>query len=423
MKVSAMLFFATKYWKDGAGITEAVAQAKEKFAGYEVTKVVDGMPDKDPDIASCDVCVAVPFSGSVQPDIIRLTGTCRHIILFAGYVSGNFSSEIRERMIYNNAGPTLMDVHAVLRQDSEKAVMIARTFAELTHRLELFRACIAVQNGRITVIGKPEDWVISVERDYTVYRKNLGVRIDIATQEELIELYRETPQTDAEEIYHYFADDAGQICEPDPGTMQHCARLAAALLRLIKRHHSDGIAIACFDLIGRLGVNPCLGLSYINGETPYVAACEGDIDSAVTMLLMKHLTREKLWMANPWLEADRSINFAHCTAPLLLHGQKQKFILRSHHETGIGASPRVYYDKDIPMSIIRYSGRTNALTINRGRSVDGEYEPSCRTQLRVVPEDYDHFIDTNLGCHQVMTFEDITGDVAKLCELLHIKIL
>lgn len=30
-----------------------------------------------------------------------------------------------------------------------------------------------------------------------------------------------------------------------------------------------------------------------------VASCEGDMDSAVTMLLMKGLTDTRLWMANP----------------------------------------------------------------------------------------------------------------------------
>ena len=106
------------------------------------------------------------------------------------------------------------------------------------------------------------------------------------------------------------------------------------MLGMIEKYKCDGMAIACFDLIASTGINPCLGVSYINGETPYFAACEGDVDSAVTMLFIQALTDDSPWMANPNLEQDETINFVHCTAPVKGH----KYILRNHHKTGIGAS-------------------------------------------------------------------------------------
>jgi len=198
--------------------------------------------------------------------------------------------------------------------------------------------------------------------------------------------------------------------------------MAVALLDLLRDHACDGMAIACFDLIRKAGINPCLGVSYINGETPYFAACEGDLDSAVTMLMMRKLTEEKPWMANPCLQADDTVNFAHCTAPLRVHGEKRPFILHNHHETGVGASPQVLYGTGEPLTLLRYSAVNHAMSIRRGVSVPGRYEPNCRTQMCVRPENYEKWMAAVQGCHQVISFGDITAEAAALCEQLGVRV-
>ncbi len=75
------------------------------------------------------------------------------------------------------------------------------------------------------------------------------------------------------------------------------------------------------------------------------------------------------------------------------------------------------------MSLFRYSGEMNAMTINIGESVEGRYEPNCRTQMRIALMDFEHYMATAIGCHQVMTFEDITGSMEELCKLLNVKVL
>ena len=95
----------------------------------------------------------------------------------------------------------------------------------------------------------------------------------------------------------------------------------------------------------------------------------------------------------------------------------------NHHETGVGISPRVLYENGLRMSLFRYCGDLNTMTIHKGKSVEGRYEPNCRTQMCIAPDDYEHYMATVLGCHQVMTFEDITEEMKGLCRLLNIEIL
>lgn len=71
--------------------------------------------------------------------------------------------------------------------------------------------------------------------------------------------------------------------------------------------------------------------------------------------------------------------------------------------------------------MFRYSGVQNVMTFNKGISVEGRYEPNCRTQMRIQLDDFAHYIDTAVGCHQVLTFEDILDDMKELCILLNVK--
>lgn len=421
MKALTALFFSTNYWKDRAEMETAIAAIEEKFDGDKVA-VIDGVSEREIHAQDYDFLIVVPCSGAVQPDILKLGEEFQKIVLFAGYVPGNYELELTDKMLCKNAAPTLMDTYSVLKRDPEKIVSVQKNFADLARCRKVLAAYDRVRAGKILVIRGPEPWVISVSRDYEVYEKNLGIRMEVTSQDELIELYEETTFEEAKEIYAFYREDAREIVEPTEEDLMRCARLAKAMLKLIASHQADGIAIACFNLIGRIQVNPCLGVSYINGETSHFAACEGDVDSAVTMLLMQGLTEEKPWMANPCLQQDETINFAHCTAPLHVHGKKQEFLLRNHHETGVGASPRVFYDLGMRMSMFRYSGVEHALTINMGTSVEGRYEPNCRTQMRIRPDDYNHYMDTVLGCHQVMTFEDIECEMRELCRLLQIEV-
>lgn len=422
MKMLVAIFFSSKYWNKEAERQQVTADISRRFEEDRVIAIVDGRLPEMENYGEYDALLAIPASGSVQPDIISFSEAFTKVILFAAYVPGNFELELTDKMLCKNAAPTLMDTYGVLKRREDKVITLQKKWQELSQYRKVLDAYNSVQQGKITVIQGPEPWVISVSKDYELYEKQLGIQVDVATQDELINLYEDTTFEEALEIYWYFRGDAKEIVEPTEEDLVNCSRMAKAMLKLIENHECSGIAIACFNLICRTGVNPCLGVSYINSVTDYFAACEGDIDSAITMLLMRKLTKEKPWMANPCLQEDDTVNFAHCTAPLQVAGKKQSFLLRNHHETGVGASPRVFYDTGLKISLLRYSGVLNEMTIHSGESINGRYEPNCRTQMRIAIENYDHYLSTVLGCHQVITFEDITGDMRELCRLLQVKV-
>ena len=421
MKITVCCFAAQRYWTEQTLLDSAFREIKEHLSGIseDIRLIQDGnrIPEK-----SNGILVAVPLSGAVQPDIIDTAKNFSAVCLYAAYVKGNLSDSAREQLLKNNAAPTVMDCWAVLKRTHERC-LFAENLSVLSKNVTVLNAACEIQQEKLLLIGETEPWVISAERDLTVYQNKLGIHIEKICSDELESEYRKTTDLDAENFFRYYKDSAVGCVEPDDNDIRNAARLAAALISTVRNHHANGVAIACFSLIRKLQINPCMGVGFINDCTDLIAACEGDTDSAVTMLLMRHIAKDKLWMANPGIEPDGSVRFSHCTAPLTIGGKLRPTVLRNHHESGLGVSPEVSLPENIEVTLCRISDGASYMTVQKGNAMYGEHEPVCRTQLTVMPEDPKHYIDTALGCHQVIAFEDISEEMKSLGSLLGLTVL
>ncbi len=413
-------FASSRYWKDRGELETVFRELVDALGlpGREARLVVDGAGLGELD-GKPDALVAVPMSGAVQKDILRAAEGADSVVLYAGYVKGNAPSRGTERMLENNAAPTLMDCWAVLRKTHPRA-LLALDRDQLARRLKLLGARRKLAGARLLLIGDTEPWVVSVSRDPEAYRR-LGVEVVRVAQEEVAGLYRSATDEEARAVFERYSRSARACVEPTEGDLRNAARMTTALLKALERHRADGLAIACFNLLS-LGTTSCVGVSYINGCTDKVAACEGDLDSAVTMLMLRQLTGTGLWMANPGLHPDGTINFSHCTAPVTADGTAGcPFTLRSHHESGIGASLQVELPSPARLTACRVSGLWGSFTVQGATGMAGPPEPCCRTQLYVRFDDMDRYLRTALGCHQVFCFEDVREDFATLASWMGLK--
>ncbi len=420
MKPVAIFFASSRYWKDEQALQRAYEQlAGEMPQGVKCTLVKDTTDPAALPMGNC--LVAVPMSGAVQQAALAAAGRYEQAALYGIYIRGNAPEELCSEMLRCNAAPTLMDSWAVLRRRMPGA-RLALNARELADTLELWEAFYAVKGSTLLRVGETEPWVISNASSLAVYEQRFGLAIRCVEQAELAGLYRQAGQEQARPYYEWFCQNSTGCAEPTDGQLWDAARMAWALLALLERYGAQGMAIACFNLLSE-GTTSCLGVSYLNDCTPWVAACEGDMDSAVTMLLMKRLAKTKLWMANPGLQADGTVNFSHCTAPIRCTGGPQPCILRSHHESGIGVSLQVEMPLDIPVTACRISNEASQMTVHTGRSISGPYEPACRTQLHIRFDDMPHYLRTALGCHQVFAFEDIALKLRELAGLFGLEVL
>ena len=285
-----VFFAATRYWSDFQQLLKSFEEWKDQLRpiATECRLIVDGKDMESLIPEADDILIIVPMSGAVQKDILQAAEKFDAVVLYAGYVQGNASDQTTRLMTKYNAAPTLMDSWSVLRKRNKKA-MLALHQKELELKLRTIAAFQSLQKAKLLLIGDPEPWVVSVSRDLDDYRK-LGFEIVQIAQQEIAELYAHTTDEEGRQYFEKYKLGAQACVGPDEDDLKNAARMTATLMKTLTKYQADGVAIACFNLLSS-GTTSCLGVSYINDCTDKVAACEGDLDSAVTMLMLKRLTR------------------------------------------------------------------------------------------------------------------------------------
>lgn len=251
---------------------------------------------------------------------------------------------------------------------------------------------------RLGLVGEPSPWLVASIPDAGLLRARWGVElvpIDIAGT---IRSYRDSEPVAARSVAVRFAGAAAATPE-----LVAAAALHPVLVDAIAQADVDAIAVRCFDYLGELTTSGCVALAELN-DTGVVAGCEGDVASAVAMLLVRALLDQPSWMANPAAvdEEHERVLLAHCTvAPSLVDDVE----LHTHFESGLGIGLRGRF-RPGPVTLLRLGGPA----LDRYWIAEGEIERSgdaddlCRTQVQVRLEDgrAGSLLEAPLGNHLVL---------------------
>ena len=415
-------FANAKYWTEEKELKEAYERICSELSGLCLDSRLITSELEAEGLEGGDTLIAISMSGAVQPAMIIAASKFSSVIIYPSYIENNFSKDLCEKMLAYNAAPAVMDTYAVLKRDS-KPLKFCLNKDELYSTLRVINAYSAVKNSKLLLIGEVEPWVISPTRNLEKYEKMLGLRFEKIGLDVMKAYYEGVSDSELQAFMDKRCDLEKKRVEPSEEDVVRASRFAVAFEKLLRDKGADGAAIACFKLLSELKTTACLALSHINTYTELFAACEGDVDSLVTMLLIKKLSGGNVWMANPNVLADGSVNFVHCTAPTCVGGVECETILRNHHESNIGVSPEVAFPEGLKITATRFSIEESALFVQLGVGYKGLNQISCRTQYRVELEDFSAYIKNSLGCHMVFAFEDIKKELTMLAELLKIKVL
>ena len=223
------------------------------------------------------------------------------------------------------------------------------------------------QKLRLGVVGKPSDWLIASTVNYADVLELMNI-----------------------EIVDIPIEQVTSLGEVDPG-MKGAEAIYHRLKEIVEQYDLQGVTLRCFDLLKTVMNTGCIALSKLNDEG-IPAACEGDIPTLLTMMIVKRITGELCFQVNPArVQADGKMLFAHCTLPL---GMTEKHEYTTHFESGIG----VAIHGDLPTgdyTLLKMSGdmqRMIAVDVTLERC---QFEPHlCRTQVWVqaTPEVSNYFI-------------------------------
>ena len=207
------------------------------------------------------------------------------------------------------------------------------------------------------------------------------------------------PQKEAVKVAQDIVKRCVDTLEPSCGDMVEAAKAYLVLKQLCQEERLDAMTIRCFDIVKACGTTSCLALALLNDEG-IVAGCEGDMQTLMSMLLVKRVCGAEAFMANPSQLTDQTSMLAHCTIPLKMCDD---FTVRSHFESGIG----VAIQGMLPLTdytLFKWGGpQLDRYFVTEAQAVATPYSNHfCRTQITLDVDLRPYLLQHSIGNHHVI---------------------
>jgi L-fucose isomerase-like protein len=190
-------------------------------------------------------------------------------------------------------------------------------------------------------------------------------------------------------------------------------RTFGAFKTIAERYGLSGFTVRCFDLLQPLATTGCAGLALLNDEG-ITATCEGDIAALISMHIVRLLTNQPSFQANPSRisPADNTAVLAHCTIPLAM---TKDLRLDTHFESGTGIAIKGFLREE-NVTIFRLPADLKNFFVSDGKILKNLDEPDlCRTQILVkFEEDVSEILRKPCGNHHIVFYGHHADDIRRV---------
>ena len=321
------------------------------------------------------------------------------------------------------------------RQGHRVTLLASGNYDELERAVRLLRVVPMMKQTRI-LLFPPARGTAPAQSPEEI-KKRLGA--DVMAVEE--KLFDEVTSAVEDEAVRAEADwrtkNAKEIIEPNAEDISKAARISVALQHLLEQQQAQGLAVGtCMGWLSK-GF-PCLGFARLR-DRGIPAACEGDMDSLLTMLLFQYAIDRPGFQGNATFDTARNALWtAHCTAPLKMDGPQGKeapYLLRGHSEVGgSGCVPEVQYR--VGETITRSKlVNLDTILVSTGRIIEVPKKSvhGCRTQIVTEVRDaakmaanWSSVLETEDAMtllHRVVVYGDHMQSVHHLARLMGMKVV
>ena len=426
-----LLFVSPAYWSnavDRRNHARRIERALRAAAGEFGDSVAVCLLDSDEAVAEAAAeadgegraAVFVPLSGGVQPWMLRAAEQRKHCALLNAYLPGLFEEEIAHALLRRNAHPAATDFHARMQRQGRASAWL--------DSLEAFRDFVAgwqgsqrLRHAAVLLVGETEPWVINSCRDPARLTEKWGTRVVSLGHESLYRAMNDAAAAPVRSLAHDWVARASALVDVEPRDVESACRVTVAMERLLEEHGADALAMACFTMIGQVDTTSCLALSALNDSGRAIGACEGDLDAAVTLFLLRAMGADFVWIGNPIIHPGRFLQLVHCTAPRSTRDSALDYRLLRHHESGRGVAPEVALPVDRDVTLARIGDDLNRLFVCQGTSRQVERAPTCHTQALVEVGDTRSIVHHLLGTHLVMSYGRWRGALLQAARFLDLE--
>jgi hypothetical protein len=271
------------------------------------------------------------------------------------------------------------------KQGKKVILLPSSDWGEIDRAVGLLRVPAWLKQTRIIAWGAPQGTTAACTAD--AIKKGLGAEMISVSNERVQGMLKEIDPKDAEsEAEEYWISKARRIVEPSRSEIIESARLYLAVKQLMIQEKAQ--AIASSHCMG----NPrgCLTFSKLN-DLGFVGACEGDMDSALTMLLFAYAFRVPGFISDPVVDNSKNalVHF-HCTSATKMDGpsgQRLPFTIRTQTDSKGGVSLEVENRVGQPVTCAKLVN-LDTMLVTSGKIIETSTSPmACRTQFaQSVPD-------------------------------------
>lgn len=270
--------------------------------------------------------------------------------------------------------------------------------ARLINLKKIREARASFTKANLGVIGKPSDWLIASQVSKAAVKEKLGCEIIDIPIDALIQLSKRN---------YSFEDPLIEQLQRKPfaaNELQKALNIYGALNTLKDEYELSGLTVRCFDLLAPLQSTGCIGLALLN-SLGIPSACEGDVPSLISMMILQLLLGEPGFMVNPARinVKQNSMVVAHCTLPINMGGDYQ---LKTHYESGIGVAVDGHLSEGKAM-MFKVDASLDRYFLSDVQIVANLSENNlCRTQIEIkLEEDVHYFLNEPCENHHIITLK------------------
>ncbi len=315
----------------------------------------------------------------------------------------------------------------------KKVVLLPTSnWSELDQVVGLMRVAPRLRQTRIIVVNGPQGTQAACSAEQV--KKRLGAEMIPITIEQTVKAHQAVDLKAAEaEAEQYWISKAKKIVEPTRAEIINSARFYLALKNLMIQHGAQ--AITSSGCMGK-PAKGCLAFSKLN-DMGLVGACEGDMDSTLTMIMFAHAFGLPGFITDPVFDTARNalIHF-HCTSSTKMNGpaaRRQPFTIRTQSDSERGVSLDVEMRVGQAVTCAKFVN-LDTMLISTGKITEITHdELGCRTQfVTEVADARSMFLNWGAGVvkggtmtrlHRVVFYGDHLQNIKHLGALMGFKVV
>ena len=347
---------------------------------------------------------------------------------------------------YGGSGEFLLEYSKALKEEKPIVAASTRNVADeallkkyvgyLVAIARLKESKILLITSKTTTAQATLEFPLSVDMYSTIrdIQAIFGIQVELMPINEFKEKYYETVnEAKASELAEKWVKEAPKVVEHDPVDLFTAAKLYLALKAAIESTGADAVAFNCIPLFitGEIDAWPCVPFLKLQ-EEGIPGVCEGDLYSAVLMLLMKHLADKPGYINDPAFDdLKQEIVYYHCYSPINMYGysdpRRLSYAIVPSHGNTKKQSVWVEYPVGEKITVLGLSPAERLMTLHVAEIVGNEYGPHvCATKVVASVKDTKKLAENwphRSGWHRVIFLGDLREDVVNVARLLGLKVL